>query len=124
MSRALIIVAFCVLLAACSPLKILEANDVVPAECQLIRELAFMNCAHLGVESGDLREFRRRARQAGGNSLQCCWLADESEVVYGFNPRAGKVCTEGRMRFARVYACPTKDTDNIGRHASASSSTP
>jgi hypothetical protein len=124
MSRALIIVAGCTLSVACSPLQTLEASDTVPAECQLVRELSFMNCAHLGIEAGDLREFRRRARHVGGNSLQCCWLADESEVVYGFNPRSGKACTEGRMRFARVYTCPAKDTESVDPHAGAHASAP
>jgi len=67
-----------------------------------------MNCAHLGIVTEDLSEFRRRARRAGGNSFQCCWIEDEVEVLYGVNPKTGKVCGESRMRFARVYSCPTK----------------
>jgi hypothetical protein len=110
MSRTLIIFAGCTLSVACASLQNFSASDTVPSECQMIRELSFMNCAHLGIGADDLREFERRARRVGGNSLQCCWLADESEVVYGFNPRSKKACTEGRMRFARVYACPAKGT--------------
>jgi len=95
------------LVSGCSSLGGVEVVDSPPQHCELLEELSFHRaCDHDGrVVPEDIKDFKRLARKIGADTIECCRLAEDEEVLLLTNSRTGKMCTGARQRFARAYRC-------------------
>jgi hypothetical protein len=107
MWRVAAIAALWYVLGACSTLGKVEMVDAPPQQCQLLKELSFHRaCDHEGkIVPEDLTIFRRLAVKSGADTVHCCRVAEDEEVLLGMNPRTGEMCVTARQRSATAYLC-------------------
>jgi hypothetical protein len=107
MSRMMAIASLCYSLSGCSSLSDVAVVDTAPQHCKLLQELSFHRaCDHeRRIVPEDVKEFQRLARNLGADTIQCCRVAEDEEVLLLTNSRTGQMCTEARQRFASAYIC-------------------
>jgi hypothetical protein len=107
MLRVLFIPALCYLLGGCSALNKVAVVDVQPQHCELLKELSFHRaCDHDGqIVPEDFRDFKRLALKIGADTIQCCHVAEDEDVLLGRSPQTGEMCTGARRRTAVAYRC-------------------
>jgi hypothetical protein len=106
-TAALILISLA--LAGCALNRRVAVVTTEPAGCRFVRELAVQQCGGYGPPQPGralIHQFKREARQAGGNTLQCCRTSDEALVLFGEGVNGGPSCFEFHEQVARVYACP------------------
>jgi hypothetical protein len=111
MYRIVAIASLCYSLSGCSALGDVAVVDTAPQQCRLLEELSFHRaCDHEGrIVPDDVKEFQRLARNLGADTIQCCRVAENEEVLLLTNPKTGQLCTEARERFASAYICSKVD---------------
>jgi hypothetical protein len=108
-------------LSGCSAVSQIAVVDAQPEGCTLLQELSFHRaCDYDGeVFPEDVKEFSRLARDIGADTIECCNIAEEVEVLLITNRKTGQGCSEARQRSARAYRC---DDNKSGKAAAAKSS--